>query len=94
MELFCCASVTGYKNVNLYMNQVGDIRGSVEVNKKQELDGSWVVCANQRTILRRTPYLKQQTLTCELLTDDRRHSTLSSVIIMKGDENLIVNEKN
>ncbi|UJR36061.1 hypothetical protein I4U23_028797 [Adineta vaga] len=83
LELFCCASVTGYKNVNILMNQVGDSRDIVEVNKKQELDGSWVVCANQRTVLKRTSYSNQQTLTCELLTDDRRHSTLSSVITMK-----------
>jgi hypothetical protein len=72
------------------MNQIGDDRGNVEVKKKQELDGSWVVCANQRTILKRTPYLNQQTLTCELLTDDRRHSRLASVIIMKGSLNLII----
>jgi len=65
------------------MNQIGDNRDNVEVKKKQELDGSWVICANQRTILKRTPYFKQQTLTCELLTDDRYHSRLSSVIIMK-----------
>jgi len=65
------------------MNQVGDNLDNVEVKKKQELDGSWVICANQRTILRRTPYFKQQTLTCELLIDDRHHSTLSSMIIMK-----------
>ncbi|CAF0942876.1 unnamed protein product [Adineta steineri] len=83
VELFCCASVTGYKNVNVYMNPIGDIRGNVEINRKQEIDGSWVVCANQRTILKRTPYLNQQTLTCELLIDDRRHSILSSVIIIK-----------
>jgi len=67
------------------MNQIGDNLGNVEVKKKQELDGSWVVCANQRTILKRTPFLRQQTLTCELLTDDRHYSTLSSVIIIKGD---------
>jgi hypothetical protein len=72
------------------MNQVGESRSNVEVNKKQELDGSWVVCANQRTVLRRTPYQNQQTLTCELLTDDRRHSRLASVIIMKGSLNLII----
>lgn len=85
IELFCCASVTGYKNVNILMNPIGDNHGSVEIKKRQDLDGSWVICANQRTILKRTPYLKQQTLTCELLTDDRHYSTLSSVIIMKGD---------
>jgi hypothetical protein len=68
------------------MNSIGDQRGNVEVNKKQELDGSWVICANQRTVLKRTSYSRQQMLTCELLTDNRQHSTLSSVIIMKGKE--------
>jgi hypothetical protein len=70
------------------MNPIGDTRPNVEVKKKQETDGSWVVCANQRTVIRRTPYLNQQILTCELLTDDRRHSTLSSIIIIKGEYNI------
>ena len=76
--------MTGYTNVNIDMNQVGDTRDTVEVNKKQELDGSWVVCANQRTILRRNSYSNHQTLRCELLIDERQHSTLSSVITIKG----------
>ncbi|CAF4331040.1 unnamed protein product [Rotaria sp. Silwood2] len=83
IELFCCASVTGYQTVNIHMNRVGDILGSVEVNKKQELDGSWIVCANQRTVLRRTSIFNQQLLTCELLTDNRPNSMLSSLIIIK-----------
>ena len=54
VDLFCCASVTGYKNVNINMNQIGEIRGNIDVKQKQELDGSWVVCANQHTLLKRT----------------------------------------
>ncbi|CAF1306991.1 unnamed protein product [Adineta ricciae] len=69
LELHCCASVTGYTNVNIDMNQVGDTRDTVEVNKKQELDGSWVVCANQRTILRRNSYSNQRTLRYAILPD-------------------------
>jgi hypothetical protein len=60
-------------------------RSDVEINKKQESDGSWVICANQQTILKRTSYYKQQTLTCELTVDNRHHSTISSLIIIKGD---------
>ncbi|CAF0909349.1 unnamed protein product [Rotaria sordida] len=82
-ELFCCASVTGYGTVNIHMNRVGDSFGDVEVNRKQELDGTWVVCANQRTILRRTSNFNQQVLTCELLIDNQHNSMLSSVIIIK-----------
>lgn len=67
------------------MNQIGDISGKVETRKKQDLDDSSVICANQRTIIKRTSYSGQQTLTCELFTDSRRHSTLSSVIIIKGN---------
>ncbi len=85
IELFCCAAVTGYKNVNIQMNPIGDHRGNVEINKKQESDGSWVICANQQTILKRTSYYKQQTLTCELTVDNRHYSTISSLIIIKGD---------
>ena len=75
------------------MNQIGNYRGNVEVNKKQELDGTWVICADQRTILKRTPYNKQQTLICELTLDNRQHSTLSSLIIIKGDWSYLLKER-
>ncbi|CAF0751094.1 unnamed protein product [Rotaria sp. Silwood1] len=83
IELYCCASVTGYQTVNIHMNRIGDTLSDVEVNKKQELDGSWVVCANQRTVLRRTSLFNQQVLTCELFTDNQQNSMLSSLIIIK-----------
>lgn len=84
IELFCCAAVTGYKTVQMNMNQIGDDRDDVEVNKKQESDGSWIICANQRTIIKRIAYNQQRTLTCELILDNQRHSILSSSIIIKG----------
>jgi hypothetical protein len=71
------------------MNQIGEIRGKIDVKRKQELDGSWVICANQHTSLTRTSSGDQQTLTCELITDHRSYSTLTSIIIMKGNWNLI-----
>jgi hypothetical protein len=67
------------------MNPVGEIRGKIHVKRKQELDGSWVVCANQHTVLKRTSSRNQQTLTCELITDNRIYSSLSSAIVMKGN---------
>lgn len=85
VEFFCCAALTGYKTVQINMNQIGDDRDDVEVNKKQESDGSWVICANQRTILKRTSYNQQRVLTCELTIDNQRHSTLSSLIVIKGE---------
>lgn len=84
VELYCCASVIGYKNINIHMNQVGDIRKKIDVNKKQELDGSWVICANQHTSIKRTTSRKEETLTCELTTDGKSYSTLSSIIVVKG----------
>jgi hypothetical protein len=83
VELFCCATVTGYKGVSIQMNPIGDYRRDVEINKKEESDGSWVICANQQTIFKRTSYSQSQTLTCELSVDNRHHSTLSSLIIIK-----------
>ncbi len=89
LDLFCCASVTGYKSVNINMNQVGEIRGKIDVKHKQELDGSWVVCANQHTVLTKRSSRNQETLTCELITDNQSYSTLAGIIIMKGDWNLL-----
>ncbi|CAF4017688.1 unnamed protein product, partial [Rotaria magnacalcarata] len=83
MELFCCASVTGYETVNVLMNRIGDNLDGVSVDRKQELDGSLVVCAKQRTIIRRTSVFNQQLLTCELLTNNRHHSMFSSFIVIK-----------
>jgi hypothetical protein len=93
VDLFCCASVAGYKNVNINMNQIGDSQGTVNVNRKQELDESWVVCANQQTLLKRTSSRNQETLNCELIIDDQSYSTFSSVISIKGNWNLIREEK-
>lgn len=82
VDLFCCASVSGYKNIDMKMNKIGKIRGKINVKRRQELDGSWVICANQHTLLKRTS--SQQKLTCELITDDRSYSSVSSEIKMKG----------
>lgn len=89
MEIFCCASVTGYESVNVFMNQVGDTISGVEVKKKQEPDGSWTACAQQRTVIRRTSIFNQQLLTCELLTNNQQQSILSSIIVIKGNANTI-----
>lgn len=75
------------------MNQIGEIRDKIDVKRKQEFDGSWVVCANQYTLLTRTSSRTQQTLTCELITDDRSYSSLASVVVMKGNYNLIRDQK-
>ena len=74
------------------MNQIGDNLGGVTVDRKQELDGSLVVCAKQRTIIRRTSVFNQQLLTCELLTNNRHHSMFSSFIVIKGNRYLIRSE--
>ena len=84
VELFCCASITGYNNVDIRMNALGENYGSVEVARKQEPDGSAVICASQRTTLKQLPYKNQQTLKCDLLIDGQRHSSLFSVIKIKG----------
>ena len=84
VELFCCASTTGYDKVEIQMSQVGNYRASIELKRRQEPEGSSVVCAEQRTRFRRTPYQQQETLTCELVIDGRRHSMLSSVIFIQG----------
>jgi hypothetical protein len=67
------------------MNQIGEMRGQIHVKRKQELDESWVVCANQHTLLKQTSSKHHQTLTCELIIDDRSYSSLSSVIVIKGN---------
>ncbi|CAF3340327.1 unnamed protein product [Rotaria socialis] len=74
---------SSYETVNVLMNQIGDNLGGVSVDRKQELDGSLVVCAKQRTIIRRTSVFNQQLLTCELLTNNRHHSMFSSFIVIK-----------
>ena len=68
------------------MNQIGQIRGQIDVKQKQDYDGSLVICANQHTLLTRSSSSRnhQQTLTCELITDGRSYSTLTSVVVMKG----------
>lgn len=76
------------------MNQIGENYANMEIKKKEEIDGSLVICANQYTTLKRRYDGKQETLTCELLTDNRHHSTLSSVIIIKGYSKFIYIEKN
>ena len=83
-ELFCCASTTGYDKVDIQMTQLGNYRASIELKRRQEPDGSSVVCAHQRTRFQSTLYQQQQTFTCELLVDTRRHSTLSSVIFFRS----------
>lgn len=80
-DLYCCASVTGYKQVDLKMNSIGEIQGSVSLNRKTELDDSLVICAHQHTVFRR----RQETLTCELILDNRSYSTLSSDVVTKGN---------
>jgi hypothetical protein len=84
VELFCCASTTGYSKVDIEMNQVGNYRANIELKRRQEPDGSSVICAHQRTRFRTTPYQKPETLTCELVIDSQRHSMLSSVIFIRG----------
>ncbi|CAF3716113.1 unnamed protein product [Adineta steineri] len=83
VDFFCCASVLGFKNVDLNMNPIGDIRGKINIHRRQESDGSWVVCANQHTFIKRTSSNNQQILTCELMTDNQLDSSLSSVIRVK-----------
>ena len=69
VDLYCCASATGYGKVNVQMSRVGEERAEIDVKRKQELDGSWVVCANQHTLFKRTASSKQQVFTCELIVD-------------------------
>ena len=85
VDLYCCASAAGYKNVNIKMSQIGESQGKIDVKRKQELDGSWVVCATQHTRFTRQSYENQALFTCELMTDDRLHSSLTTAVIMKGN---------
>ncbi|CAF3363942.1 unnamed protein product [Rotaria socialis] len=82
VDLFCCASVSGYKNININMNQIGDNQNEITIKRTQELDGSWVVCANQHTFLQRTYSRTPDTFTCELLIDDQVYSSFNSVVTM------------
>ncbi|CAF1049256.1 unnamed protein product [Rotaria sordida] len=83
VDLFCCTSVTGYEHVNIKMTPVGEIRDRITIKRNQELDGSWVVCANQHTVFKRTSSRYPERLTCELVIDNRVHSSLISVIDIK-----------
>ena len=74
------------------MNSLGDNHyhhPNVEVKKRQETDGSWVVCANQHTEFQRTSSNEQQMFRCELTVDDVPYSSLTSVIKVKGNLILI-----
>ena len=65
------------------MNMLGTNQDKIDVKTKSESDGSSVICANQYTKFTKR-LSSQQMLTCELFTDDRSHSTLSSLIAIKG----------
>jgi len=65
------------------MNMLGTNQDKIDVKTKSESDGSSVICANQYTKFTKR-LSSQQMLTCELFTDDRSHSTLSSLITIKG----------
>ncbi|CAF2188593.1 unnamed protein product [Rotaria magnacalcarata] len=82
VDLFCCASVSGYTNININMNQIGDNQNKITIKRKQELDGSWVVCATQHTLLQRTYSRAPETFTCELLIDDQVYSSFYSAVIL------------
>ena len=85
-DLYCCASATGYSKVNVQMSRAGVERAEINVKRKQELDGSWVVCANQHTLFKRTASSSQQVFTCELIVDDRSYSTLHANVVIKGKQ--------
>jgi hypothetical protein len=84
VELFCCASMTTFEQIDIRMNQVGDHHSHIDVQRKHELDGRSVLCAHQRTQFIRKPYQTSQSFTCELLIDDQRLSILSSMILIQG----------
>ncbi|CAF3337304.1 unnamed protein product [Rotaria sp. Silwood2] len=83
VDLSCCASVTGYEHINIKMNQVGENQDRITIKRKQELDGSWVVCANQHTLFKRSYSRFPEKLTCELMIANRVHSSLTSVVEIK-----------
>jgi hypothetical protein len=92
-DLYCCASAAGYKHINIKMNHVGEGRSPIDMKKKQELDGSWVVCASQHTVFKRISSKNQEMLTCELVVGDLPYSSFSSVIVVKGNLHLMRIEK-
>jgi hypothetical protein len=67
------------------MSPVRGIQGSVAVKRSQELDGSWVICADQHIYIKRTSSNDQQVFTCELVTDDLPYSSFSAVIVVNGN---------
>jgi len=87
VDLFCCATVIGYKNVKINMNQIGNLREKIYVKQKQDVDGSLVICSNQHTFLSRTSTRNSRGLTCELILDGQVYTTISTNIVMKGKKN-------
>lgn len=85
VDLFCCASVIGYENINIKMNEVGKTRDKIHVKRRQELDGSWVICANQHTFFTREYHTKQETLMCDLIIDDNIYSSFTTTIELIGN---------
>ncbi|CAF4646978.1 unnamed protein product [Rotaria sp. Silwood1] len=83
VDLYCCASVMGYDHINIKMNPVGESRDRIKIKRKQELDGSWVVCATQHTFFKRISSRYTEKLTCELIIANRIYSSLITTIEMK-----------
>lgn len=92
VDLYCCASVLGYENVNINMNQVGENQNDIIVKRTQDLDGSSVICANQHTVFQKTYSRNSDTLTCELIINDQVYSTYTSLITINGNEYKMKNE--
>ncbi|CAF0873258.1 unnamed protein product, partial [Didymodactylos carnosus] len=78
----CCATVTGYKNVYIDLERVGN-SGGIETTRNRQDDDSIVLCGQQKTMfIKSKKKQQQQQFRCALTTDDKI-STLSSAIKIK-----------
>lgn len=76
------------------MNSIGENTRPVEIERKQEFDGSSVICAQQRTKFLRRIYQNQQTLTCQLFVNNQPFSTLTSSIFLKDQRSFLPSVEN
>jgi hypothetical protein len=85
VDLYCCASTTGYKMIDMKMTSIEHTRDAVQIKRREQLDGSTVICANQQSLFRQVSKRYLPTLKCELIVDNRSYSTLTSTIVVKGN---------
>ena len=92
VEFFCCASAVGHDHLDIQMNPVGFFRSKIDVDQKQQADGSIAICAHQKTRFQHSIYQKLEYLNCQLLADQRALSKISISIMINGFSSSFVRE--